>query len=608
MEETDSLFHHHTKQQQVGSLVSRDKLRKLQNQQRVPIPEPKMDTAGLGMKPLENAPEFVRDRERRRKLAQQRQRRAQRDHDEPSTTTHEQDASYATASMETLHDFIGTKSVGGFALRDDVDDTYDDDYNINNKGTLLAPAKDRISLDREAFSTVAYEHHSSSGSDNEEETNKTNRQRQQQKKQAGGLLDTILSSWATGGKSNNDSTKQSKALTSDGRPPPPGFVLGGTDVSFVKIPQTQLPPPEQLTDIQPHVFPPDEHPLVLQTLAHAEQVMAGEQRKQKEIQQATQAQRVVSSGKNEAGEKKSAAFARVGMAMKNRFTTASSSSTTEDAAGTALVPGLSHSVSRAKSDPTSQHNGNVNKATNENVPIVPSSITRTILTFCPEPLLCKRFQVPVLASTKMGFVSAVDQPTSSLRTREETYFQDEILAHAKTASKEESIAQQRAFKEEVLNGHEEEDGNSNDIATVHANRPSWTVYKSIYNNSSGDDKSLSSHDNTGKDETNEAAPEPPDLYVGTQISSPMTANGNGPDTKVLPDKDAQAKKETKATEEDRMVRYKERKHKKRSRRSPSLEDSSDESSYERHRRRRKKEKKHKEKKHRKRKNPRRGKP
>ena len=61
-EETDSLFHHHTKQQQVGSLVSRDQLRKLHKQQRVPIPEPKIDTAGLGMEPLENALEFVHDR------------------------------------------------------------------------------------------------------------------------------------------------------------------------------------------------------------------------------------------------------------------------------------------------------------------------------------------------------------------------------------------------------------------------------------------------------------------------------------------------------------------------------------------------------------------
>lgn len=68
-----SSSHEKTNIDEKGLVLSRKRLRKIELQQkRVRIPQPKLDTCGLGFEPYEDAPEFRMFKEKRRKLAQER--------------------------------------------------------------------------------------------------------------------------------------------------------------------------------------------------------------------------------------------------------------------------------------------------------------------------------------------------------------------------------------------------------------------------------------------------------------------------------------------------------------------------------------------------------
>ena len=205
----------------VESLLSSKRLKRIQLQQaRVKLPFPKLDTCGLGYDSYENAPEFRAHRKRRRKEAQERAKAVtslsaenrnvyrlsnlldDNDNDtrQSRTTNHDEDDD-PLVSYETEQSFVGTKTVGGFALREDDDDVYDDHVKASKSN-------------RDEYDTVVYEHASDDEHDHDTKRNETGKD-----------LASVFASWATG-KEDGKGSKSSRGVTSDGRPPLPGFILG----------------------------------------------------------------------------------------------------------------------------------------------------------------------------------------------------------------------------------------------------------------------------------------------------------------------------------------------------------------------------------------------
>ena len=133
-----------------GSLLSSKRLKRIEMQlssrKHEVIPPPKTDTYGMGYEPYKNAPEFKAHREMRKQRAQQRARAAASstgdkrmnvysmddlndDFDDdtgPVTKVSQKKNEHKDVlAYETMEDFIGTQTVGGFALHDDDDQVYD---------------------------------------------------------------------------------------------------------------------------------------------------------------------------------------------------------------------------------------------------------------------------------------------------------------------------------------------------------------------------------------------------------------------------------------------------------------------------------------------------
>jgi G patch domain-containing protein 1 len=429
--------------------LSTKRLRKIQlGQVKVEIPQPKLDTAGLGFQRFTNAPEFERDREKRRKL-QANRRKVYRVADAIGGTpkgsfapTKENDEDDPYVSFETENDFVGSKSVGGFALHEDEDDTYDDEDDISK-------VTGKVNFDQDNYDNVAYEHKDSSDEEKEESFQRKSRG----SKGVASVLGSVLSAWASASSPEGNVKKQS--MTSDGRPVLPGFVLGGTDSSFASSQRFPGPALPDGYEVQPHVFSAEDHPLVIQALSHAEKLAASAEQKLAIVEDALKANATVNKPTR---LHQKGIFEGVRTNMSSRFVTSTAVMETQNVPVAGLATAADYEALQAL-------NRSADRTEKEDSKSKKLSITRTVSIFVPEPLLCKRFHVTPPEHTKSTVVA---QPKES-RTREEAYFQDEILAKVKVAHPDEKATD--------MNETEGRDVDGLDVKV----RPSMEVYKSIYN-------------------------------------------------------------------------------------------------------------------------------
>ena len=458
---------------ELSNVLSAKRLRKVRLQQtRTKLPIPKLDQCGLGFEPYADAPEFRQFKERRGQLARERARggnsrdvyRASHIFGKPTNKnmaegaegilTHYDDA---YVSHETAEDFIGKKSSAGFAMRDDEDDAYDDDDAGINRSILTLTSKQRgqpvnaIQVSRGEYNTEVYEHASSDESDDYAPAKERNNGPDSRRNNDFGGVLAAFANTSTGlGQKKQEGTMPHGVLMSDGRPPLEGFVLGGSFQTHVqRYPGPDIPVHEEL---QRHVFGANEHPLVFQTLSRAEQLVLREERDKYHVQQdAMNVERKTEQAVDKlnprtanheekpiltamAGDR----FSGLALAMKTRFTkgenkvSSTSGATSQDSPmdSRESLPPIGLSIPR----PTiSSRNASANPTMA--IPTVATEIKvkRTIQSFVPDPLVCKRLHVPPprhLDATTERRTSSLALNPSNNRTTESEYFEKEILTVA----------------------------------------------------------------------------------------------------------------------------------------------------------------------------------
>jgi G patch domain-containing protein 1 len=453
--EEDAVLPTTPEEQSIQALLSSKRLKKIELQQkRVVLPAPKLDTCGLGYDQYHNAPEFRAHRERRRKQAQERakavtassaeNRNVYRlsnllgDKEPEEVQNKEIEEDNPLVSYETEQSFVGTKNVGGFALREDDDDVYDDDPKT-------------FKINRDEYDTVVYEH----TSDVEDEITKD---------ATGEEFGSVLASWAMS-KAGASETRTNRGITSDGRLPLSGFVLGASNMTTGQ--PTRYPGPDIPDGYEPkrHEFGEDEYPGTWQDSSRNVQQELVEQRR-KTVQAERKKEIPQKQKKRESGPMASAAFAGLGLAMKNRFATS-----TPDEAHDTTKPGAIGLQQPTAKDPIiidRLHEQSVSSQTAQK----PIKIQRSVMTFSPESLLCKRFHViaPQHAKLTTG--------KKALESKGETaYFEREILSKATSssasASKELTIDKKHPLQEKLS----EEEGAQEAFVD---NRPSMKVLESIF--------------------------------------------------------------------------------------------------------------------------------
>jgi hypothetical protein len=573
-----------------NKVLSQKRLRKITLQQkRVHIPSPKLDTCGLGYEPYLNAPEFRKHQEKRRKLAQERAQPGQsvyrvsnvlggndddddNDNGDGPTVVHptsgdREDAGDPYVSYETVEDFVGSKSVGGFALRGDEDDAYDDQL-------LTKMSGGKVKIDKEAFDTVAYEHESDDEAvDTKHENDAID---------FGG----VLSSWAN---SSNPATATDKnptsqgGVTTDGRPPLTGFALGGASLpnQNQRFRGPDLPENYQ---VKRHVFGPDEHPLVLKAVSRAVQLEVADERKQEVLQEALDANArsnrpPTASRVQPVGPMAGTTFVGLAEAMKNRFT-ASSSSTETKTGDQTLVPGISHAKPGGSHGETTPPN----TTTDTTVKTKPEiKISRTIVPFAPEALLCKRLGVVRPKNVKAASAGIGDRNT------EESYFQEQILKKAGGAVSSSTVTTERrkSSKDDVLASLNEAEVPPD----AEAERPTMAIYKSIFEPESESSES-ESEGASDKEQEEKAEVIADELAQSEESAKASPAPGQLEESQIV------AYSEPKRSDEQVDDETRERSRRRRRRRSRSAEDSSDDSSDGDERRKRRKKDSRKERRHR----------
>mmetsp|Transcript_20787 Transcript_20787/g.23840 ORF Transcript_20787/g.23840 Transcript_20787/m.23840 type:complete len:803 (+) Transcript_20787:242-2650(+) len=417
--------------------LSKRKLRQIQLQtNRVKLPPSKLDQCGLGFEPYENAPEFQRYREKRKKQARDRasynvKGNVYRISDlatgkdgkgpiplsqQPERIINEHSSEYL--SYETAEDFVGKRSAGGFALRDDEDDAYDDDHNTNH----LNDKSQKSPLNRfkvgEEYNTEIYEHESS---DDDGNVNTKIMNSRVSHSTVGGDsvkhfqfaakpvdVEDVFAAWV--GTNSKQSAKalpssnfKPTVLTSDGKPPLSGFVLGDS----MNTNKRRYPGPDIPRDYiaKRHEFRESENPYVSNDV----KLERKKERKSQFLQQESQQQLRLHG---EANLPLSNNFSSLGDAMKRRFTSTKVESTKEkiDIVQEGLyMPNL-----------VEKKYGST-KSNIEDKPRI--TISRTVDTYGYNPLVCKRFRVLISkdCSKNASFNSEDKKDTES------SYFEREIL-------------------------------------------------------------------------------------------------------------------------------------------------------------------------------------
>jgi G patch domain-containing protein 1 len=463
------------------AILSEKRIRKIQKRQRIVIiPSPWRGTAGLGYQTLRDqtwthaaAPSsssFQKEQQQKRKVY-----RVAHVLPKTSTTIHDDDPkkhsanSGTTTSVIPLNRFRETKppistfqhekkqrmddrttqsidttsrmmtmrpkkSVAGFSLADDDDDDhYDDDGDDAGAATI-------------DFEFHAYEHDSDTGEKDGSHHDDDDVDYQHTTTTSTlTALHNVLSSWAKDTSTNLEDSSSGVLV--------PGFVRGCS----TSIPPRRFPGPDVPLewDVTPHQFGPHEHPRILSALSHAHQIeyLQQQQQKQQQEQEAASARLQTFTPR---------IFTKVRQSIKDRFTSASSS----DAAN----------VEREETTPLDELQTPSN-------PPKSFAFRRTILSFIPEPLLCKRFHV---SSTQVVTATTA----ADLRTRDEAYFQDEILSQAtkfSTTGDAKSSTKNEAQKllEELSSS--EIPSTMTDVSSSLPKRPPMSIYKSIFEPNVGDE-------------------------------------------------------------------------------------------------------------------------
>jgi G patch domain-containing protein 1 len=538
--------------------LSRRKLRKIQvRSSRIKLPTPKLDQCGLGFEPYKNAPEFQRYRDKRKQQARDRASyntkvNVYRISDvaaapvESNTNSHGAAGRLAASSQdnnggeylsyETAEDFVGKRSSAGFALRDDEDDAYDDDVIYNHSKQLGRindgePQSSRPSTFKvgDEYNTEVYEHESSDddeynistvgltsnslssisrggvdkhdqslASANNSKTTATNN------KNKSVDVGNMFAAWAGIDQSSREgkasSTLNDAAVTSDGQPPLAGFVLGNcVDKNNQRYSGPDIP---RDYTIQRHKFGEHENPYVLEAISNAVRLEQKEERnsqirqqqqlqQQLQLHQESQRQIMQHRGDESSSRPLSKNFSSLGEAMKRRFTASSTgegskkgeSSTTK--ISTTLPTGLHLPRPVENKDNSSKDI----KSLHSNV-----TITRTVKSFFPNPLICKRFRVPVPTNVKRnaGLIATIEEK----KNKESAYFQREILGKSKQQQENKKRSVQNM--DDTGNAKSDETQTNEEEAPKRIDRPAIENLRSIFQPSS-DESSSSSDDDESDD-------------------------------------------------------------------------------------------------------------
>lgn len=469
------------------------------------LPLPKVDTYGMGHDPWKNAPEFKAHRERRRQMAEDRARSATSSHvtgkmgvyrtsdidtdtkfsgktdfgfderrrgkeqkTERESRNHsifsgggKQEKSHdEVLAYETTEDFIGSKTVGGFALHDDDDDVYE-----NPLGQTVS-SSDQVMND---YNNEAFEA-SDSDADDFSTTQPFNLQNKAQhdKKQEGDVtaFADALSAWATESRPKNKSgdlkmnsspAKVHAPVTSDGKPPLSGYVLGGSGDLGNKSNEIKRWPGPNIPDsfhLQRHKFHEKDSigKMKEMTSAIKRQMISNRRTKDaisstKQVaEKTTNPLGIIRDIKPMAGTQ----FSLLSAGLKDRFTSEKSSS---------AVSGGSQNSSPKKST---------------------FIVRRKVTSWLPAHLVCKRMNVPMPNN-----VSTLDSQEGQKEKKEEKFFRTEIqaLCQGKSSTKVLSHSRGEEIKFQRL---------GDDMMIV--NRPSIDILKSIYEPQSESDMSISSNE------------------------------------------------------------------------------------------------------------------
>lgn len=579
--------------QEATMFLSSKRLKKIRLQtNRFEIPPPKLDLCGLGFEPHQDAPEFRAFQERRKKRAKERQYGGgSSDVYRASTLTKESNEHPLSGgkddndvddylNYEAAEDFVGKRSVGGFAFHDDEDDAYD---NANHDGRGGKPTREKLG---DEYNTEIYEHQDS---DDEGTAGVVAFDPSRAQLNDRGLIQkktdigSVLSSWAN----TSDTTTKKTALMSNGKPPLEGFVLGGS----IDVHKKRYPGPDIPRDyvIERHVFGENEHPLIFQTIARAVKL----QEKEQQLQKMKQKSLPPLGGSHK--------FVNLADAMKSRFT----SSKTEETQTTDRV-GL------YKPDPIVAKSHRVEEAAPASVPTVekPIVLKRTVHSFLPHPLLCKRFGVPVPKNAiGISMNASTMSPNEVSRVTEANYFEKEIMS---VRENERLIKKEEIEKERKSGSSKAKVDMDLEQDPEGLQRPSMEKLKSIFDPAS-DSESSTDLDASSDEEEEEKQEQPKEDILqrakdivanaiameGEKLpSEPAAPEKNGSDDDISMSSSSGSSSDSRRRKR-RRERKSHRKHSSRRRkrsRSPDSDEEEDEDRRRRKERRRKHDRKHRKKK------------
>ncbi len=444
------------------------------------IPPPKIDTYGMGFEPYKNAPEFKAHRELRKRRAEDRARAASNSKGEnrmnvynmsvlndfddggdddggsgsnngPRTqkTGHDQHNTRSGSNVlayETMEDFIGNTTSAGFALHDDDDQVYDKNsghsaslFNKGERGKIeMSEYHNEVyeGSDSEVEDSTLHEHDDGIVKSNKQNSAKLNTQHSTLQSFAG-----ALSNWASDGntKASSQGEQRNKAITSDGEAPLHGFELGGGNSETMK----RYPGPDV-----PHNFVPKPHEFSNQDAISNMKALTSIM---KDNMKPTKSDSVINNRQKE-GPMASKAFASLSTALKSRFTTSTSK--------------------QGETKPKNEKTADPKRI----------KVTRSTISWKPTNLLLKRFKI----DRSSYFNTQSNKPTQDnsnqqvLRTREEDFFERDILSHLDNAKKLNHDSSSSSLNQHQLSAE-----------TINVERPSLDLMKSIFEPSSDEDEDYS---------------------------------------------------------------------------------------------------------------------
>lgn len=461
------------------------------NKDSIKLPPPKHDQYGLDFDPYKNAPEFKKARDQIRMRAKNRATDALGGGIDSYHTSHlldeneedqrngnfqmnriKQDSSSTNVNETIVEDFIGDKTVSGFALKDDADDVYD--INLNDPSGAIQSSQ---------YQTHIYE---ASDSDDDVQTNTFPTSKDSN---IDGSFDQALRNWATNSKEDQHSgTLNGKGLTTDGRPPLPGFRLGVDSIEqVIRWPGPDLPRDYQ---VRKHEFKEEneetneflqKYPLDYGTSRHHVTKKINVVKEKSNSQLIPPVTNYLNNPQPSiamAGP----AFSQLAMSMKNRFT--SSSTKNESIHLPSGKSGL------AKPKPNTMINTNLKDREFNSIKDRSKEIRRVVTPWIPSSLLCKRLQVPVI---KKSTPSTVTVNTSSFPggKSEQSYFDSTIQPLLKN-SKDNGKKKNKNNSDKTLISTSSTTQEENDNLVSIPERPSLDLFKAIFQSDSDSDNTVSS--------------------------------------------------------------------------------------------------------------------